>query len=35
LLGAQEDKICLDYIGIYFRFLNEDLFLFSMEHNNE
>ena len=35
MLSVQEYKKCLEYIGIYSRFLNEDFFLLSLSYNNE
>lgn len=35
LLIFQQDQLCIEYMGYYQQFLNEDLFLFSIKKNNE
>jgi len=35
LLSFMEDSLTLTYMGIYCKFLNEDLFLHSLKMNNK
>ena len=34
LLGYGQDDLCLEYMGFYKRFLDQDLLLFSLKNNN-